>query len=99
MEPWMQLVGVGTSLVGVLVISRADACLSRSILIYLDALEANMENMVTSLRVGSTYILVKGIDVKRDQRQNQARLVKTFGWLVLEVGFGIQLAGLYLNRA
>jgi hypothetical protein len=98
MEPWMQLFGVGFSLAGALVIGFADAWLSRSMLIYLDALEANLEKMVASVRSGRTQVLVTGIDVKRDQGQNQARLVKTFGWLLLTLGFGFQFAGLYLTR-
>ena len=97
MQPWMQHIGLGFSLAGVLVISLADAWLSRSILIYLDAVEANLESIVASLRAGSTHVIVTGIDVKRDKSQNQARLAKTLGWLVLALGFGFQLAGLYLN--
>ena len=98
MQPWMQHIGLGFSLAGVLVICLADAWLSRSMLIYLDAVEANLENVVASLRSGSTFVMATGIDVKRDKSQNQARLVKTFGWLVLALGFGFQLAGLYLNQ-
>ena len=98
MEPWLRLVGLGISLGGALVLALADALLSRSILIYLDALEANVAKMVEALRSGSTSVIVTGVDLKRDRSQNLARALKTVGWLALALGFGIQLAAAYLTK-
>jgi hypothetical protein len=99
MEPLMQFVGPGLSLLGVVVLGLADAWLSRSILMYLDAVEANVATIVQSLRAGSTHVIITGVDLKRDRRQNRVRGLKMLGWIILAFGVGIQFVRLYLNRS
>jgi cell division inhibitor SulA len=98
MGPWILPVGLGLSLGGALVLALADAWLSRSILVYLDAVEANVTKMVEALRAGSIHVIVTSIDLKRDRRQNLARGLKTVGWLALAAGFGLQLTAAYLTK-
>jgi hypothetical protein len=86
------------SLAGTLVVALADAWLSRSILIYLDAVEANVQKIVEALRSGSTQIDFTGINLKRDLRQNQARMFKSLGWFAMASGFGLQIAVAWLTR-
>ena len=73
MEYRILLAGLGFTLGGAVAVAFADLWLSRLLLVYLDALEANGEKLAQSLRSGSTHVVVTGIDLKRDQRQNRAR--------------------------
>jgi hypothetical protein len=98
MEPWLLLVGLAFNLGGAIVLAVADAWLSRSILVYLDAVEANVAKLVDALRAGSTSVIVTGVDLKRDRGQNLARALKMIGWLALALGFGLQLAAVYVTR-
>jgi hypothetical protein len=92
MEYPLMLVGLGVSLGGALVVALADAWLSRLMLMYLDAIEANMVKLLEAVRTGATQVDATGIDLKRDHRQNMVRAVKTLGWMALALSFGLQLA-------
>jgi hypothetical protein len=94
-ELW--LLGLCLSLGGALLVALTDAWLSRLLLIYLDAVEANVEKIVEAIRSETTEIAVTGIDLKRDRRLDRARNLKTGGWLALVVGLGLQLAAVYLT--
>ena len=49
-------------------------------------------------RFGFDFLLdITSIDPKRDRGQNQARGLKTLGWLVLALGFGLQIAAACLT--
>jgi hypothetical protein len=98
MEYWLLLVALGFNLGGALVLALADAWLSRSTLVYLDAVEANVAKMVDALRSASTSVMVTGVDLKRDRGQNVARALKTIGWLALALGFALQFAAVYMTR-
>ena len=98
MEFWMVIAGLGLGLIGALMLAVGDSWLSRSLLVYLDAIEANVAKMAEALRTGSTYFVVTGIDVKRDRGQNRARALKMVGWLALALGFGLQIAAVWLSR-
>ena len=50
MEPWILHIGLGLSLGGALVLALADTWLSRSLLVYLDAVESNVTKLVEALR-------------------------------------------------
>ncbi len=95
MEAWLLPAGLGISLAGVVVVALADAWLSRSILVYLDAVEADVHRLAVAVRGGSTDLKVTGIDLKRDRRQNRARAVKLLGWFILVVGLAMQLGANY----
>jgi hypothetical protein len=97
MEYRLLLAGLGLSLGGAVVVALADAWLSRMVLTYLDAVEADLERLVEAVRAGGTRVTVTGIDVKRDRRQDRVRTLKTVGWLLLALGFGLQLAATYAN--
>ena len=90
------LAGLGLTLGGTVVAALADLWLSRLVLVYLDALESNVEKLAHAIRNGSTFLAITGIDLKRDQRQNHARRLKTLGWLVLLLGLGVQIVAAYL---
>ena len=98
MQSWILLAGLGLSLGGALLAALADAWLSRSLLIYLDAVETNVGKLVEAVRAGGTQLEVTSVDLKRDRGQDRARALKTFGWLALALGFGLQLAAAYLAR-
>jgi hypothetical protein len=92
------LAGLGLGMVGALVVALADAWLSRSLLVYMDAIEANVARAVAAIRAGQAELVVTGIDRKRDRIQNLARALKTLGWLVLALGFGLQIAAICLTK-
>ncbi len=98
MESMLALIGLGVTLGGAVVVAVADVALSRSLLVYLDAVETNVAHLVEAVRAGSTYLRATDTNPKRDRRQNQARALKLLGWLVLILGFGLQFAGAYLAR-
>jgi hypothetical protein len=93
------LAGLALALAGATLVALADAWLSRSVLIYLDAVEANLGKVVELLRAGGDRLDVTGIDPKRDRGQNQARGLKSLGWLTLALGFGLQIAAACLAGA
>jgi hypothetical protein len=99
METWLLPVGLGGSVAGAVVLALADAWLSRSILVYLDAVEANVHRLAAAVRSGSTEFNVTGIDLKRDRRQNSARALKMVGWLILAAGLALQFGASYLAVA
>src|SRR5947209_9411725 len=96
MEPWLSLAGLAITVAGAIVLALADAWLSRSILVYLDTIEANVEKLAAAVRAGDSHIKVSGIDVTRDRGQNSARALKMLGWVVLSFGLAVQLAARYL---
>jgi hypothetical protein len=79
-------------------VALADAWLSRSLLVYLDAVEANAGKVVESLRKGGGRLDVTGVDRRRDQGQNRARALKALGWLALALGFGLQMVAVWLTK-
>jgi hypothetical protein len=95
---WILLAGLVLATGGVVITGLADAWLSRSILVYLDAVEHNVSKVVEALRAGATNLKITGIDVKRDRAQNRARALKTVGWLVMASGFALQLVAACLAR-
>lgn len=99
MESWLVAAGLAVSLVGAFVLAVADAWLSRSMLVYLDAIEANVASLVEAVRAGGTRLKFTGMDQTRDRRQNSARALKLLGWLLLAVGFALQLSAIYLRGA
>jgi NAD/NADP transhydrogenase beta subunit len=84
-------------LAGAIVGALADAWLSRSILRYLDAIEDNVGKLVEAVRAGETDLKVTGIDRKRDRAQDRARALKMLGWVVMVLGFGMQLAAAWIG--
>lgn len=98
MESLIGLVGLGVALGGAAVVAAADAALSRSVLVYLDAVEANVAQLTEAVRAGSNQLRFLDTNPKRDRRQNQARALKLLGWLALLAGLGLQFAGACLAR-
>ncbi len=99
MHAWLLPVGLGVSVAGALVLALADAWLSRSILVYLDAVEANVHRLAVAVHSGSTECRVTGINLKRDRWQNRARALKMVGWLILVAGLTLQFAASYSAAA
>jgi hypothetical protein len=100
MQSHVMFAGLGLTLGGAIIVAFADLWLSQLLLRYLDALESNVEKLVDAVRTGSTGVVVTGIDVTRDRRQNHARGLKTLGWLAFILGIGIQGVAVYLaNQA
>jgi hypothetical protein len=95
----MLLLSLGGGLAGALIVTLADAWLSRLLLTYLDGIETNVETLTEALRTGQTNVAVAGLDLKRDRRLDRARHFKTLGWLIVVVAFALQLAAAWLiNR-
>ena len=92
------LAGLGLTFAGAVVVAVADAWLSRLLLVYFDAVEANVAKLVEAVRAGGTHLTVTGIDLKRDRRLDRARALKVVGWLALVLGIGVQLVATYLSR-
>ena len=98
MAAWMLLAGLGLSLGGAIVAGLADAWLSRSVLIYLDAVEHNLRNVVKTIQAGGHDPNVTEPNLKRDRTQDQARAAKSLGWVALVLGFSLQLVAACLIR-
>jgi hypothetical protein len=98
MESWLLLAGLGLGLAGALVVAMADAWLSRSLLNYLDDVECNVAKLAEAIRAGNAHVAITDIDLKRDRGQNQARGLKSAGWLALALGLGLQFAAACLRR-
>src|SRR5438445_309796 len=95
---WLLLAGLGLALVGAVVSGVADAWLSRAVLLYLDAVEANVGQLAEAVRGGATNPTVTGVDLKRDLGQDRARVLKTLGWLILAAGFALQMTAVWMMR-
>jgi hypothetical protein len=93
---WIGLVGLGLGLVGSLLVAWGDAWFSRSVLIYLDAMEANLAAVVQALQGGAGGHAITPPDVLRDRGQNRARSLKSLGWCLLILGFVAQVTALTL---
>jgi hypothetical protein len=87
--------GLGLMLFGAVIAGLADAWYSRAVLVYLDAVEANLEKVVEALRGGATHFTITDINLRRDRGQDRARAVKLLGWCTLVVGVGLQFASLW----
>ena len=98
MEFGMLIGGLGLAIGGALLLAIADAWLSRSILLYLDAIESNVAAVATALRASNMQVAVTGINLMRDRGQNRARALKTLGWFTMALGFGLQLAASLLTK-
>ena len=98
MDTVMLLAGLVLSLAGTVVVAVTDAWLARSMLIYLDAVEANVTTIVHALRSGGTDPTVTDINLKRDRGQDRARAIKTLAWFVMVAGVGLQLAAACLAK-
>lgn len=95
---WFQIAGLSCNLVGALLITIADTWLSRSMLLYLDSVEDNLEKVSNALRAGTTQLMIAEVDRTRDRRQNRVRALKTLGWFVLSLGMALQLASVWLAK-
>jgi hypothetical protein len=98
MESVLLLAGLGLSLAAALVLAVTDAWLARSMLIYLDAVEANVAKIAHALRAGGTEPTVTGFNIQRDQGQDRARAIKTLAWFVLAAGLALQFAAACLAK-
>jgi hypothetical protein len=93
---WLGLGGLGLDLAGALLVALGDAWFSRSVLIYLDAVEANLTKLAKALEAGGGSHTLTPPDVKRDRGQNRARAWKSVGWCLLIAGLLAQTAALCL---
>src|SRR5262245_64938300 len=98
MQSWVLFAGLGLSLGGAVVAGLADAWLSRSVLIYMDAVEHNLQNVVRTIQAGANDPQVTAPNLKRDRGQDQARAAKTLAWVALALGFGLQIVAACLIK-
>ena len=92
MQEQILIAGLVLTVAGALLSAVADAWLSRLVLVYLDAMEANVGKLAEAVRSGGKHVATTGIDLKRDRRQETARAFKLLGWAVLVLGLATQLA-------
>jgi hypothetical protein len=98
MDDRILIIGMALSFLGGLLAIAMDAWLSQLLLLYFDAVEANVAALIEAVRAGGSQLVVTEIDRKRDRRLDRARGMKTVGWLVMVLGFAVQLAAVYLAR-
>src|SRR3954466_3454283 len=98
MDERILLVGLGLTFVGGLLVAAMDAWLAQLVLLYFDAVEANVEKVIESLRAGDNQVVVTEIDRTRARRLDRARGMKSVGWLVMVLGFAIQILAVYVGR-
>jgi hypothetical protein len=92
------IAGLVFNVAGALLLAVADAWLSRSMLIYLDAVEDNLSKVVESVQGGGTPFAIAQMDRKRDRGQNRARSLKLVGWAAMALGFVLMMIALRLGR-
>ena len=97
MHAYLGVAAIGLNLTGVLILALADVWFSRSVLVYLDALEANLSKVVEVLQGGGGQFVNPGADLRRDRGQDRARSLKLLGWAVLALGFLVHLSELLLG--
>jgi len=97
MTLYLQIAGCGLTLAGALVLALADLWFSRSVLVYLDALETSLLNLIQVLQQGGSRFVPGEMDLARDRGQNRARFLKLVGWSFLILGFACHLALLVLG--
>ncbi|MCI0639627.1 MAG: hypothetical protein L0Y72_15500 [Gemmataceae bacterium] len=90
------IAGLGLSVIGAILLALADAWFSRSVLMHLDALEANLSKVIEVLQGGGSEFVNTGVDLKRDRGQNRARSLKNLGWTILVLGLLTQVGALWL---
>jgi hypothetical protein len=93
---WVGLCGLGLDVVGALLVALGDAWFSRSVLVYLDAMESNLAKVVGTLKAEGSHYAITPPDVRRDRGQNRARAWKSLGWCLLALGFLLQAGSLWL---
>ncbi len=99
MDFMLGMAGLGLNLAGVVMVALADAWFSRSLLVYLDEVEANLSKVVAVLQRGGDNFVITEVNLRRDRRQNQARSLKLLGWAVLALGQILLLVALRLGMA
>jgi hypothetical protein len=97
MHLFLTIVGLGLNVTGGLILVLADAWFSQSVLVYLDAVEANLSKVIQDLRSGGNQFVDAGVDLRRDRSQNRARFLKLLGWTALLLGFLCQLIAVLLR--
>ena len=96
MPCWSAIAGLGLALGGAVLVAWADAWFSRAVLIYLDAIQTNVAQVVQALRSGGTSPRITEVNPQRDRTQNRARSMKLLGWCVLILGFLVQILAAWL---
>lgn len=91
MSLYFEIAGLGCNLLGALILAVADVWFSRSVLVYMDALETNLGKVVEVLQSGGKQFVSTGVNLKRDRGQDRARSLKFLGWLVFLLGFVVLL--------
>ena len=94
------LIGIarlGLNLAGAVILGLADAWFSRSVLVYLGAVEGNLSKVVGVLQSGGSHFDITGVNPGRDRGQNQTRSLKLVEWGVLALGFLLLLIALRLG--
>ena len=94
MHLYLSIGGLAINLAAALILAVADVWFSRSLLLHLDAQEANVSKLVQVLQSGGSGFVDTGVDLKRDRGENRARFLKLVGWGLLALGFLLNLAGL-----
>ena len=97
MHLYLMIAGLGLNVTGALILALADAWFSQSVLVYLDAVEANLSKVIEVLRSGGNQFVDPGINLRRDRGQDRARFLKLLGWAALVLGFLCQLIAVLLR--
>jgi hypothetical protein len=97
MHFWIGISGLGLNLGGAGIVALVDAWFSRSILLYLDALELNLSKMVKVLQSGGSQFVATEVNLRRDRAQDRGRAMKLLGWCVFIAGSLLQLVAMFLG--
>jgi hypothetical protein len=99
MPYWLGISGLGLNLLGAAIVALTDSRFSRVVLVYLDAVEANLVGLARALREGRTDFILQEVDVRRDRALDRSRSLKLAGWCVLILGLLLQAIALQLAKS
>jgi hypothetical protein len=88
---WITVTGLALNLLGAIFLALADYRTGWWVDASLLALELNFLKLRRLMRKGGAEVMVDSMDVPREQTEKWARRVKTAGWVILCLGYALQI--------
>jgi len=99
MQNCFVIVGLVMNLVGAILVAWADARFINSVEVSLLAIELNFAKLLRVLRRGGVQEMVQDMDEYRDNVARKGVLWKRLGWIVMIVGYALQIVAIALAKS
>src|SRR5262245_47337331 len=90
------IVGLVFNLIGAVLIALADRRVSRWLDTSVLDVEMNFQNLLEALGRGTSWPFVSGLDEHRELVATSATRVKWWGWLLLILGYALQIVAVLI---